>query len=185
MRTADFYSVTGNYRLGRWGSGTISLGQSPFNAPSVFNFYRPGYTPPGTSIATEGMVAPEFQQLDESTLASYVNFVQQAVDWGAGDHINGSDNVVRADMRPRYLDQTTGGLISVVAQGDTALINHLNDRLLYGTMSTTLRNTLAAELGRIVIPRNSTQSQILNLQRRKIRFALLITAASPDFLVQR
>ena len=48
-----------------------SLGQSPFGAPSVFNFYLPSYQPPGPLATTSGsrrlpdprIVAPEFQMM--------------------------------------------------------------------------------------------------------------------------
>jgi|GEM_PF-1015059 len=37
-----------------------NLGQSPLQAPSVFNYYSPNYRPSGT-LAANGLVAPEFQ----------------------------------------------------------------------------------------------------------------------------
>ncbi len=46
-------------------------------APSVFNFYRPGYVPPSTAIAVRGMVAPEFQITTETSVAGYINFMQK------------------------------------------------------------------------------------------------------------
>ena len=41
---------------GRWAIGDLSdpatrLGQSPMRSPSVFNFFRPGYVPPGNELA--------------------------------------------------------------------------------------------------------------------------------------
>ena len=44
------------------------LEQSPLNAPSVFNFYRPDFSQPGR-IADRGLVSPEFEILDESSVA--------------------------------------------------------------------------------------------------------------------
>lgn len=43
------------------------LGQAPLNAPTVFNFYRPDFSQPG-SIENLGMVSPEFEVIDESAI---------------------------------------------------------------------------------------------------------------------
>ena len=52
------------------------LSQSPLRSPSVFNFFRPGYVPPNTDIATAGKQAPEFQLHNESSTVAYINFMQ-------------------------------------------------------------------------------------------------------------
>ncbi|MGD1029969.1 MAG: DUF1800 family protein [Opitutaceae bacterium] len=41
-------------------SADQTLGQAALRSPTVFNFFLPGYSPPGT-LATAGLVAPEFQ----------------------------------------------------------------------------------------------------------------------------
>jgi uncharacterized protein (DUF1800 family) len=41
-------------------SADQTLGQAALRSPTVFNFYLPDYSPPGT-LATGGLVAPEFQ----------------------------------------------------------------------------------------------------------------------------
>lgn len=48
-----------------------NLGQSPLSAPSVFNFFEPAYAP--KALKEQGLVAPEFQLLDESLLAHLNN----------------------------------------------------------------------------------------------------------------
>mgnify|MGYP003353064710 CR=1 FL=1 len=62
-------------------SANTSLGQSPLTSPSVFNFFRPGYVPPGTALSA-GAVAPEFQLVSESSVAGYLNFMQTTIDTG-------------------------------------------------------------------------------------------------------
>ena len=51
------------------------FGQRPLWASSVFNFFRPGYVPPGTALAPVGATAPEFQILNESTVSQWINFI--------------------------------------------------------------------------------------------------------------
>jgi uncharacterized protein (DUF1800 family) len=84
---------------GDWGLRDLSdpgrrLGQSPFHASSVFNFYRPGYVPPNTAIASAGKVAPEFQITTETSVAGYLNYMQMAV--------ANSTGLERSDIRADY-----------------------------------------------------------------------------------
>ena len=60
------------------------LGQSPLRSPSVFNFFRPGYVPPGTALAPMGHTAPEFQITTENSVAGYANFMRTTIEWGVG-----------------------------------------------------------------------------------------------------
>jgi uncharacterized protein (DUF1800 family) len=69
-------------RSGAWGLWPIDLGnpvywygQRAFTPPSVFNWFRPGYVPPGTAMAADGATAPEFQILNESTIAQWANAI--------------------------------------------------------------------------------------------------------------
>lgn len=184
-RVTGAASQTGHFQISRWMQATAHLGQVPYLSPSVFNFYRPGYVPPGTDIATQGLVAPEFQQLDESTLASYANFMQVALDAGSGNYVPYPDSTTKPDVRPLYLSQTDTPLLVAAANSNAALVDHINERLMYGTMSEALRNTMLEELARITVSPTATPTQVLDAQRRKVRFALLLAAVSPDFLIQR
>ena len=59
-------------------------------SPSVFNFYRPGYVPPGTEAATAGLAVPEMQLAQETTAAGYVNYMRDNISSGVGAY-NGND----------------------------------------------------------------------------------------------
>ena len=78
-------SATGDWNVGNTSDPARSLGQSPQRSPSVFNYFRPGYVPAGTAIGTAGLVAPEFQLANESSVAGYLNFMQTAVGNGHRD----------------------------------------------------------------------------------------------------
>ena len=64
------------WAFGNTTSSLNRLAQSPGRSPSVFNFFRPGYTPPNTAIATAGLVAPEMQITNEPSVIAYVNYMQ-------------------------------------------------------------------------------------------------------------
>ena len=72
-----------SYRLQNLDNGgTSSLGQSPLRAPSVFNWFLPGYKPGGL-IASYGKAAPEFQIVTESSVLQNINLYWQS-------HYNGN-----------------------------------------------------------------------------------------------
>ncbi len=48
------------------------LSQHPLAAPTVFNFYKPDYSPHG-KITNKGLVAPEFELHNSSTSVSFIN----------------------------------------------------------------------------------------------------------------
>ncbi len=79
---------------GKWAFGDLRnpsnrLGQAPLRSPSVFNFYRPGYVPPTTSIADAGLVAPEFQITNEASTIGYINYLQEVIDGKHGTRNTG------------------------------------------------------------------------------------------------
>jgi hypothetical protein len=92
-------SASGIYRVGLLDE---QLFQTPMRAPTVFNYYRPGFVPPNTDIAAKGMVAPEFQITHEVSVANYTNFMQQVVGNGIGFNTMG-----RPDVRADYKDLVT------------------------------------------------------------------------------
>jgi uncharacterized protein (DUF1800 family) len=65
------------------------LAQQPLSAPSVFNFFKPGYAPPGP-VNDAGLVAPEFQILNAITSLSTSNYYYNVIRndfgrWGESD----------------------------------------------------------------------------------------------------
>ncbi|MBE0546501.1 MAG: DUF1800 domain-containing protein, partial [Rubrivivax sp.] len=69
-------SSSGAWNVGNTVDPGTRLGQSPQRSASVFNFFRPGYVPPNTAIATAALVAPEFQITNESSVAGYLNYMR-------------------------------------------------------------------------------------------------------------
>ena len=72
LRAFNYRSDTGEYRIGNTDNAATSLGQTPLRAPSVFNFYRPGFVPPGTHAAAQNLALPEMQIVHETSAAGYV-----------------------------------------------------------------------------------------------------------------
>ncbi|MDZ4375379.1 MAG: DUF1800 domain-containing protein [Phenylobacterium sp.] len=152
-------------------AGNTSLAQSPLNAPSVFNFFRPGYSPPNTRIGAQGLVAPEMQIVDEVTVAGYLNTMQTVIGNGTGRAVNGSP-----DVRSTYAAE-------IALAGDpAALADRMNLLLLNGAMSPGLRNRLLDSIASVNLPATGDRTTALT---NRAKLAIYMTMASPEYLVQR
>jgi uncharacterized protein (DUF1800 family) len=140
-----------------------ALGQSPLRSPSVFNFFRPGYVPPNTAIATATKQAPEFQLLNETTTAGYLNFMQ---------------NVTRngyIQVRPTYT------ALLPIAHDVPAVMAWLNLRLTANQLSTETLTVIEAVLTAFNISATTPDATKLNM----LATACFLILASPEYLVQK
>lgn len=153
-------SPTDAWAIGNTTSTTNRLSQSPGRSGSVFNFFRPGYAPPNTAIATAGLVAPEMQVTSEPTVIAYVNYMQTLIQSGTGD--------VKADYTA----------ILTKAADSTALIDEINLLVAAGQLSATTIATIKTAVDSI----GTTTPALLS---NRVYTAILLTMAAPDYLVQK
>lgn len=170
-RTFGVTSAAGTWKVGDLSNPGTQLGQSPLRAPSVFNFFRPGYVPPATSLSA-GQVAPEFQLVNESSVGGYLNYLMNSViDRG----ITGS-----SDMKAAY----TAELALAASNPPTALVARLNLLLCAGQMSTSTAATITTALGNMAGTVSNATSTATNL-RNRVCAGVLMVMASADYLVQK
>jgi uncharacterized protein (DUF1800 family) len=141
------------------------LGQSPLRSGSVFNFFRPGYVPPNTVLAAQGLTAPEFQLTNESSVAGYLNFMQGCIK----DGVNPANGGLAA---PAYTQELA------LANDPAALVNRLNLLLCAGQLSVTTQATVRDAITTISATDNAGA---LN----RVQAAVLLTMASPEYLIQK
>ena len=153
-------SPTNLWPFGNTGSSATRIGESPGHAPSVFNWFRPGYTPPGTAIATRSLVAPEFQVTNEPSLIAYINYMQAVIASGAGE------------AKPDY------AALTAIAADSAALLAELNLVLAANQIGATTIAQMKTALDTIVV---TTSAGILN----RTYAAIVLVMASPEYLVQR
>lgn len=153
-------SPTNTWAFGDTSSQSNRLGQSFGRSPTVFNFFRPGYSPPNTAISTAGLVAPEFQITNEQSVVGYVNYMNSLVANGAGD---------------TKADYTT---ILTKAADPAALVDEVNLILAAGQLS-------AATVTAIRTAVESVSATATNSSANRVGIAILLTLASPDFLTVR
>ena len=184
LRACEGRSTTGNFMMGMT-QDTTSLSQAPMNSPSVFNFFRPGYVPPGSVAAVRGMVAPEMQIANETSVTGYVRTLTGLLSYGMGSVPNFGNGINGVKLPDVYLaslrntDPVLSSELRDLAATPDKLIESINQRLLYGTMSSTLRADLMRVMADITDPRPSV------FQPARVSLALLITLSSPEFVVQR
>ncbi len=176
LRALGFQSDTGWWRVGNTDNQSFSLGQTPLRAPSVFNFYRPGYVAPGTSSAALGLVTPELQIAHETSAAGYANFMRDAVSLGVGA-TNTLAAVTRRDIQASFSAEIA------LANDPAALVDHVFLRLLpHVAVSDELRTDIVAAVGSIALPTSGSTAAAL---RTRVDTALLLTLVSAEFQVQR
>lgn len=180
LRAFPHSSATGFYRVGNTDSTSGSLGQTPLRSPSVFNFFRPGYVAPGTQAAAAGLVAPEMQLLNETTVASWVNYSRDNLSNGVGQS-NTLNGVTRRDLQRDWSAELA------LAARTPELVSSITDKLLYGTASATLQNTIVTAVNKITIPAatGSNQAAIDTAKRNRVMSTVLLTLATPEFAVQK
>ncbi|WP_304788790.1 DUF1800 family protein [Aquabacterium sp.] len=177
---SDAYNtaVTGGhlpYYLASTTDDTVSeLGQTPMRAPSVFNFFRPGYKPPQTDLGNQDLVAPEMQITNETSVLGYANYVIQMVDFGWG-HTNGQSQ--RIDMR-FDLSSFDSLVDKPTAAAPQQLVTAVAQRLLGGPASSELNALMLTGVGKMP---NVTAAD----RRRRVASAILMVAVSPQFIVQQ
>jgi hypothetical protein len=153
---------------GRWLLDDLSgsLGQSPLRSPSVFNFFRPGYVPPSTSLAQTGATAPEFQIVNETTVSGYLNFMQTTIERGVG-----SSNNVTADYSRE-----------LALVGDASeLVDHLCLTLAADQVSAASRTIMVNALNARAITASSSATD----RNRRVWAAILMVMGCPEYLVQK
>lgn len=162
-RTVGITSDTGAYEIYDQSRADEGLGQSPLRSPSVFNFYRPGYTPPRTAISQASLVAPEMQLQNETSTAGYINFMQGAARWGRGD------------VKPTYAE------LLPFAHDVPRLVDWLNLHLAANQLSPETTGLIRTALESKGITAESPHEHKLDL----LASASLLVVSAPEYLVQK
>jgi uncharacterized protein (DUF1800 family) len=153
-------ATTTDWNVGDLSDAGTRLGQSPLRSPTVFNFFRPGYTPAGTAVAAASLQAPEFQLADESANAGYLNMMQGAIPGG------------RFDLRPDYSAE-------LALVGDPgALVDRVQLLLCASALSASTRTTIVNAVTSIAATTDAGKNN-------RVYAAILLVMASADFLIQK
>jgi uncharacterized protein (DUF1800 family) len=152
------------------------LCQYPMSAPSVFNFWRPGYVP-NKVFGDKGLVAPEMQVVHEVCTANYLNMMAAVIsgtkDAGSSNGIltfgltDGNGNIV---LKSSYAKE--------LPLDGAALAARVNELLAAGRMPQELQDKIKAAVESV--PATSDANRL-----RRAQIAVFLTMASPEYLVQK
>lgn len=159
------YKVSGSVLPYDFGNAVTenTLGQYPFSAPSVFNFYLPDYQPAGP-IGEAGLFGPEFQILTSVLGITTPNNLYNLIHTSAGNF--------SLDLAPQATLSDNAG----------ALVDNLDLLLTHGTLSAASREKIITAVNGVtnaMVPAGST------LALTKARMATYLIVISPDFAVQK
>jgi uncharacterized protein (DUF1800 family) len=183
-------AAAGTWKLFDLSDTSNSLGQSPLRSPSVFNFFRPGYVPPGV-----GMTAPEFQLVNETTVGGYLNFMQNAIQQGISTPNKDKTEVdysnYTQDFVPNYAslmalitnaNHTPATQTEPVAR---AIVTQLNTTMCAGQLKDASLTLMINALRDAMVAQQIKSSSSPDKQRDTICAAILMILACPDYLIQK
>lgn len=144
-----------------WGEFNSAAFQEPGYSPSVFNFFRPGYQPPGL-LTQYGLVGPAFQITDSYSSISLPNKLWEITQVGLKRY---SDY----GFAPDYSD------LLPVAGDPGALVDQVNLLFCGGSMSAGTRDNILSAVGQV-----ASYDRLL-----RVRLAVYLAATCPEGAVQR
>ena len=169
MRSFNAASRDGRFLLGTTTDPATQLGQTPMYSPSVFNFFRPGYIPPNSRVGTGGLVAPEAQIINETSIPGYLNYMRGVITSGIGT----STNNIR-DIQADYNAE-----LSLAGNAD-ALVDRVSLLLTAGKLSASTRANVLAAVSSVSVGTTTAATD----QRNRVNLAIYLIMASPEYIFQ-
>jgi hypothetical protein len=164
-RTFGARSTSGAWSIRPLNLETL-LNQSPFRSPSVFNFFRPDYTPPRSQALANGMAAPELQIATDNAVANYVNFIHRTV----------HDNVYwYQDIEAEYQYELS------IASDPLILLDHLDLVLAAGQLGEFTRGIVYDVIKNISVSGADPGAALL----QRVRQAIVLIMCSNDYITQK
>jgi hypothetical protein len=161
----------GYYNIGDLSDADL-LNQSPWKAPSVFNFYDRDFSPSGP-IGQAGLVGPEFEITTASSLTGFTEFTKYGIFNG---YNNGSSDPTRW-VRVNY-DRFLSGNVPL-ADTPASLVEELDLLLTAGNLKPKFKADLAAMLA------NVRRTAPADQRRDRLRAAMWQIIHSAEYAVQR
>jgi uncharacterized protein (DUF1800 family) len=158
-------AYTNNDTLYTW-SLDDNYGQTPLGSGSVFNFFRPDYSPT-KQLQDMYLVSPELQIANDSTLIAQMNNAWSTTMWSMAEFDQGKSTgtmLIKITPLADILKQ----------QGTAALIEHLNLVFMAGNIDEKLRSILTSVADQTVNMNTETRAGLL----------LFTVLVSPNYVTQ-
>lgn len=189
MRAFEVKSLNGFHNNLGQTSLSNSLNQTAMRSPSVFNFYRPGYSPSNTPVSQAGLVAPELAITNESSIAGYASFLDQFVGGtsissiGLGRIIYVPDPTdTSKTLRRRMMQFDYSPMLALVRQPEQ-LVNYVDQLLLGGNMQADTRRVITKAITDIKYEYFPKTPERVDWSRASL--AIYLALMSTDYMVQK
>jgi hypothetical protein len=162
VKSADGNSLSDGYVYAR--AEFSGMGEVPFQSPTVFNFFPPGYVIPGTA-----MLGPEFAIMTTGTAIQRANFINRTCYSSppiAGNTTNSPNGT--------SVDFTDLQALNVADNTGKQLVDELNRRMLHSTMSASMKSTILTAVTAVAAG-----------DIGRVRQAVYLIATSSQYQVQR
>ncbi|MFO1305802.1 MAG: DUF1800 family protein [Burkholderiales bacterium] len=146
---------------------TGNLGQNPYFSPTVFNYFPPDATVPGTSI-----LAPEFAIHTTTTAVGRANLVYRLV----YNPFTPDTTIVDSVGTRLFTDQ-----FEALATTPAQMVTEINRVLAGGQFPAALEPTIVTAVNAVTLSATPTQTERAN----RVRMAVYLMASSYDYQVQR
>ncbi|WP_156938977.1 DUF1800 domain-containing protein [Deefgea rivuli] len=177
IRSLGFTSPDGQWRL----TQANVFGQQPLNAPSVFNFFRPAYVPPNSSLVGQSKSAPELQIVSEQSVLiqanSYASLLDDPQSFTRRNYYDAAKKYIQDD-KATGLSLDLAVEIALASQAD-ALVAHLNLLLGAGQLSSTTQQFIIISVSKM--PATDTDPAKLKTKLiNRVKAAILMVLVAPD-----
>lgn len=174
-RTFHLTSPSGKWDISDQSDPASRLGQSPLRAPSVFNFFAPNFVPSNSTLGDNGITAPEFQICNETTVAGYLNFMQNVIPYGLGGGNNGYTLGSSSTNKPDYSGELS------TASDPASLVARYNLLLAGGGLGADTISTITNAVSNITVDAGNPNAGLSN----RVWAAIFLVMAAPDYLIQQ
>jgi hypothetical protein len=180
-------SGTVNIEQGSWAMGytdnnaptasTAQLFQTPLRSPTVFNFFFPNFSFPGT-LASAGLTTPEFQLTSDTSAALQMNFLEGAC--LSGSNTNGlggfiaANDAILVDFGPWMIPSLTSNA------GLPGLVDALNTLLIGGRLAPGAKTSIVNYA--TTLPYTTPKATEM---RDRVRAVVHLLTTSTDFTIQK
>lgn len=165
-RTFQAKSTSGNWGFGGFNSASDQLGQAPLRARSVFGFFDDDYVANNSEVDKLGLVAPESELVNETSVIGYLNAIQRIIEIRED---------LPTDVPPNYSVELD---LSHDAQ---ALIDHLDLVLVAGQLSSATKEIILSGIANPPVAASDNTAAKLS----RVHKAIFLVMASADFQLQR
>jgi uncharacterized protein (DUF1800 family) len=180
----------------------FGINQSPFESPSVFNFFHPQFVPPGP-VKRANATAPEFEITTTTSIAATQNYLGKLVSQSTGIgpysdlgyfssfgyfNIRNSANCSLNTNPVQYDDCLFMDYSELSAKVDSTsdMLDYVNLVLLGGNLPASVKATYLSAVDERFSPNYAglTPEQLKVRKRERVRVVVWLAVHSPEFQVQ-